>query len=139
MNKLVTEGLYMRKKLVSVLLICALLVVSLPTVVVKAEEVELTAPSGVLMEAASGKVLFEKASREKRACASITKVMTLLLAMEAIETGFTVERANDLACSIDIFQLIPSPEVLAFMAAWNWRMMLAKLAGSFGSPAAAAS
>ena len=44
-------------------------------------------PSAVLMEASTGKVLFEKNSHEVRACASITKVMTLLLVMEAIDQG----------------------------------------------------
>ena len=50
-------------------------------------EEDLTAPSAVLMEASTGKVLFEKNSHEVRACASITKVMTLLLVMEAIDQG----------------------------------------------------
>lgn len=48
---------------------------------------EITAPSAVLMEEESGKVLFEKNSHEKRACASVTKVMTLLLVFEAIDSG----------------------------------------------------
>lgn len=48
---------------------------------------EITAPSAILIEAETGKVLFEKNSHEKRACASITKVMTLLLVMEALENG----------------------------------------------------
>ncbi len=50
-----------------------------------AEEVK--APSAVLMEAQTGKILLEKNSHEKRACASITKVMTLLLVMEAVDAG----------------------------------------------------
>ena len=48
---------------------------------------EITAPSAVLIEADTRKVLFDKNSHEKRACASITKVMTLLLVMEALEQG----------------------------------------------------
>ncbi len=51
------------------------------------DETEITAPSGVLMEAYSGKILFEKNSHDIRACASITKVMTLLLVMEAVDSG----------------------------------------------------
>ena len=47
----------------------------------------ITAPSAVLMEASSGKILFEKNPHEKRACASITKVMTMLLVCEAIDSG----------------------------------------------------
>ncbi len=50
-------------------------------------EEEVYAPSAVLMEPVSGKVLFEKNSHEIRACASITKVMTLILVFEAIEDG----------------------------------------------------
>ncbi|MBQ8860479.1 MAG: D-alanyl-D-alanine carboxypeptidase [Ruminococcus sp.] len=48
---------------------------------------ELSSPSAVLMEPHSKKILFEKNPHEQRACASITKVMTLLLIMEAIEEG----------------------------------------------------
>ena len=48
---------------------------------------EITAPSAVLVEATTGKVLYEKNPSDTRACASITKVMTLLLVMEAIDTG----------------------------------------------------
>ena len=48
---------------------------------------ELPAPSAVLMEASTGKVLFEKNVHEQRACASVTKVMTLLLVMEALDAG----------------------------------------------------
>lgn len=48
---------------------------------------EVKAPSAVLMEAQTGKVLLQKNEHEKRACASITKVMTLLLVMEALDKG----------------------------------------------------
>lgn len=47
----------------------------------------ITAPSAVLMDSASGQILFEKDSHGKRPCASITKVMTLLLVFEAIDNG----------------------------------------------------
>ena len=50
-------------------------------------ELALSAPAAVLMEKATGKVLFEKNSHEVRPCASITKVMTLILTFEAIEAG----------------------------------------------------
>ncbi|MGN1466909.1 MAG: D-alanyl-D-alanine carboxypeptidase family protein [Ruminococcus sp.] len=48
---------------------------------------EITAPSAILMEPNSKKVLFEHNSHEQRPCASITKVMTMLLVMEAIDSG----------------------------------------------------
>ncbi len=47
----------------------------------------ITAGSAVLMEATSGRVLFEKDPDKRMAPASITKIMTMLLAMEAIEQG----------------------------------------------------
>ncbi len=75
-------------KLSALLLISAVLFTLLPSGDVHAaDNVEITSPSAVLMDAATGTVLFEKAPHEKRACASITKVMTLTLVMEAIEGG----------------------------------------------------
>ncbi|MDD5953192.1 MAG: D-alanyl-D-alanine carboxypeptidase [Oscillospiraceae bacterium] len=47
----------------------------------------ITAPSAILLEPVSGKILYEKNSDEQRPCASITKVMTLLLVMEALDQG----------------------------------------------------
>ncbi len=53
-----------------------------------AEETKLiTAPAGVLMEAQTGKILYENNPHEQRPCASVTKVMTLLLVFEAIDSG----------------------------------------------------
>ena len=45
------------------------------------------AKSALLMEPASGKVIYEKNSHEKFAPASVTKIMTMLLAMEAIDSN----------------------------------------------------
>lgn len=50
-------------------------------------DTDITAPSAVLMDAKSGKILFEKNSHDQRPCASVTKVMTLLLVMEALDSG----------------------------------------------------
>ena len=47
----------------------------------------LTAPSAILLEANTGAVIFEKSAMEKRPAASITKLMTLLIAFEALEQG----------------------------------------------------
>lgn len=47
----------------------------------------LTAPSAILIEQSTGKVLYEKNAHERLAPASVTKVMTLLLVMEALESG----------------------------------------------------
>lgn len=48
---------------------------------------EIAAPSAILMDAATGTILYEKNAHEKLAPASVTKVMTLLLVMEALESG----------------------------------------------------
>lgn len=48
---------------------------------------EIKAKSAVLMEANSGQIFFENNSHEQMPPASITKIMTLLLVMEAIDNG----------------------------------------------------
>lgn len=48
---------------------------------------EVSAPSAILMEASTGKVIFEKEPDSVRAPASVTKVMTLLLIFDALEEG----------------------------------------------------
>ena len=92
----------MLKKIITILLTITLTIPTLTTVTAAAEEtapdttakaeteppeVELTAPSALLMDYETGKVLFEKNSHDIRPCASITKVMTLCLIFEAIESG----------------------------------------------------
>ena len=48
---------------------------------------ELSAASAVLMEKETGDILYEKESHEKLEPASVTKVMTLLLIFEALDSG----------------------------------------------------
>ena len=50
-------------------------------------EGELAAESAILIDAATGKVLFEENAHVQGAPASITKIMTMLLVMEALERG----------------------------------------------------
>jgi len=52
-----------------------------------APALEINAPSGILMDALSGQVIFEKAADERHSPASLTKIMTLLLAIEALGEG----------------------------------------------------
>lgn len=66
---------------------CAVLVFSSSVSVRAVSQESITAPSAVLMETSTGKIIFEKNPHEKRACASVTKVMTLLLVFEAIDSG----------------------------------------------------
>lgn len=49
--------------------------------------VEISAPSAILMEASTGKVIYEKNPDEERPPASVTKIMTLLLIFDALESG----------------------------------------------------
>ena len=48
---------------------------------------ELTSPSAMLVEAETGTVIFQKNADEKRQVASLTKLMTLLLCFEALQSG----------------------------------------------------
>lgn len=48
---------------------------------------EVPAPSVLLMDRASGTVLAEKNADERRSLASVTKIMTLLLTVEAVDNG----------------------------------------------------
>ena len=54
---------------------------------VSARAVEVSAPSALLMEKETGTVLFAKNEHEKLEPASVTKIMTILLVMEAIDSG----------------------------------------------------
>lgn len=77
-----------RKKLVSIFIALNLLCMLIfPMSVSALSDDSVTAPSAVLMESSTGKVLYEKNSHEQRPCASVTKVMTLLLVFEAIDEG----------------------------------------------------
>ena len=51
------------------------------------QSLEINAPSAILIEAKTGTVIYEKNPDEIRSPASITKIMTLLLAFEALEAG----------------------------------------------------
>ncbi|WP_088553193.1 D-alanyl-D-alanine carboxypeptidase family protein [Calderihabitans maritimus] len=75
----------MRKRIA----VAILVVLFLPflNVGVAAAQLDIEARSAILMDAASGKILFEKNAHEKWYPASMTKIMTLTLALEAVEEG----------------------------------------------------
>ena len=75
----------MKRRLLCGLL--AVLLLPLAAVSVRAADLAETAPSAILIEQSTGTVLFEKNGHEKLAPASVTKVMTLLLVMEALDEG----------------------------------------------------
>lgn len=60
---------------------------ALPALAAPDIELELNADSAVLIDAVNGTLLYEKDAHTPRPPASITKVMTLLLAMEDLEAG----------------------------------------------------
>lgn len=75
----------MFRKLVAGLLSAAVAVsMALPA---EGAALEIAAPSAVLMDAATGTVLYERNAHERLAPASVTKIMTLLLVMEALDSG----------------------------------------------------
>ena len=74
------------RKIGCVVLVIVLLVGFLPTAA-QAVDLNVAGKSALLMDAATGTILYEKNAHEKLAPASVTKVMTMLLIMEAIDSG----------------------------------------------------
>ena len=69
-------------------IICLLLIMAtVLTVPVGAVDMNIPAKSAVLMDVATGTVLYEQDAHTPLAPASVTKVMTMLLIMEAIDSG----------------------------------------------------
>ena len=76
----------MKKRMLAIFVLLVLLAGAiLPAV--RAAELDLPAPSYVLMERSTGEVLLEHNAHERLRPASVTKVMTLLLIMEALDDG----------------------------------------------------
>lgn len=75
----------MSMALVSVILLLSSMLPAMPAAAIS--DSEITSPAALLMDATTGQVLFEKNPHEVRACASVTKVMTLLLVFEALDSG----------------------------------------------------
>ena len=71
------------KKLFALLLVLCLL----PHPVSAAPALEVAGKSALLMDITTGTVLYEKNAHERLPPASVTKIMTLLLIMEAIDGG----------------------------------------------------
>ena len=68
-------------------LLAALCVVTLLPVQAAAVELPLTSRAALLMEKTTGQILFAQNEHEKLEPASVTKIMTLLLTMDAIDSG----------------------------------------------------
>lgn len=92
------------------LTLLALLSVLMP---VSAYELDFNAASVLLMEASTGRVLFEKNADEKLPPASVTKIMTLLLVMEAVDEDIfkldDIVRVSENAASMGGSQVYLAP------------------------------
>ncbi len=98
------------KKGISLLLCCVLAMGSMIPIYGKDLTLEtvgrpsVNCKSAILMEASTGRILFEQNAEEALPPASVTKIMTLLLVMEAIEAGLLkyedVLSASAYACSM---------------------------------------
>lgn len=77
------------KKLISFLLMSTIIIGSLSvgTLAVNENELEIKAKAAVLMDASTGQVLYSFGENEKLYPASVTKIMPLLLFMEALDSG----------------------------------------------------
>lgn len=88
------------KRIIGTLCLCVMLLLN-PLQIVWAEEPvmivsttataatgpQVTAPSAALMEASTGQMIYEKNADEQRSPASITKIMTLILIFDALDSG----------------------------------------------------
>ena len=105
----------MRKSLVFVLAIVLILgnIGFAKVQLVQAAEIETEATSAILMDAATGKILYEKEAHKQLAPASVTKLMTLLVATDAVASGKVkltdTVTASANACSLGGSQIYLKP------------------------------
>lgn len=100
-------GAYMKKKIEALLVIAILIIGNIVSgIPVSAEEVEepanLYAISACLMDAGTGRVLFEKNGYEERAMASTTKIMTLIVTLENADLNSIVTVSSNAARQPDV-------------------------------------
>lgn len=78
----------MRKIICVLVILCNICCIILAeTVIPNKIQLDLECKSAILLEADTGTILYEKNSHEKLRPASVTKVMTLLIIMESIDSG----------------------------------------------------
>lgn len=80
-------GFLFTKILKKAAIVCLAVVLFLSNGVMASANVNVSAPSVILMEASTGQVIYEMNATERRSPASITKIMTLLIAFEKISQG----------------------------------------------------
>ena len=69
------------------MVVSLMLILGMLSVPVPAAQLQVEGKSALLMDVATGRILYESNAHEKLAPASVTKVMTMLLIMEAIDSG----------------------------------------------------
>ena len=74
------------KRMVVCLVAFCLIILAVP-VDIQGTALDIPGKSGLLMDVATGTVLYEKNAHERLSPASVTKVMTMLLIMEAVDSG----------------------------------------------------
>lgn len=74
----------LRKRLLAFIFV---LFISMESSLTAQANVDIHAPSAILIEASTGQVIFELNASERRSPASITKIMTLLIIFEKLEAG----------------------------------------------------
>lgn len=67
--------------------VCLTILLCLAPAVEARAEVNIGAPSAILIEASTGQVIYELNAEQRRSPASITKIMTLLLTFEQLDAG----------------------------------------------------
>lgn len=77
----------MKRTLCFIMIFSFLLITSARAEPLRDGDMEIKAPSALLMEKSTGEVLYEKNADERRLPASVTKVMTMLLIVEDLEAG----------------------------------------------------
>lgn len=70
-----------------ILILVLALFLFIPIVKAEGDSLNLSSESAILMDAESGKILYEKNIDEKLPMASMTKIMSMLLIMENIDNG----------------------------------------------------
>lgn len=99
--------------------------------------VNVTAPAAILIEAGTGQVLYEKNSHDRRPPASVTKIMTMLLVIEAIDEG-TLSLDDMVRCSEFAASMGGSQVYLEPNEEMSVRDMLKAVAVASGNDAAVA-
>ena len=93
----------------------ALMILSLLPGLAKADDtpmeaeapIALTSPSAILCEASTGRVIFEKNADERRPVASVNKVMTILLTLEALDEDGRITGLSKIARLVDVYAKRP--------------------------------